>query len=136
MSSVSEWDAFAGAASVAYALALLRLRTDLSDPVHLLLFSSVLVAGLVLVVQWLSPPDLEIRLLRFRLSRAGKAVELAAAVALTALTWLVLARPAVAVALGVAVAYLWFHRESYYDDLRTEVERLAASESSERPRNA
>lgn len=136
MSSVSEWDAFAGAASVAYALALLRLRTDLSDPVHLLLFSPVLVAGLVLVVHGLSPPDLQIRLLRFRLSRVGKAVELTAAVALTALTWSVLARPGVAVALGVAVAYLWFHRESYYDDLRTEVERLAGSEATASPEDA
>ncbi|UPV73387.1 hypothetical protein M0R89_12625 [Halorussus limi] len=136
MSSLSEWDTLAGAFGLAYALALLRLRADLGNLIHLLLFSVVLLAGSVVVVQGLSSPDLEVRLLRFRLSPVGKALEWSAGVAVTILTALVLDRPLVAVALGVAVGYMWRYRGEYYAELRDETERLETSEASARPENA
>ncbi|NHN57961.1 MULTISPECIES: hypothetical protein [Halorussus] len=130
MSSLSEWDALAGAAAVAYLVALLRLRVDVGNPVHLVPFAVVLFAGLVLVLQGLAPPDLEVRLVRFRLGRVGRAVEWTAGVALTGLTWLALGEPLTAVAVGLAVGYLWTQRDDYYVDLRDRVDRLEAAETA------
>ena len=121
---------------MAYALASLRMQVELSDPLHAIAFSVVLLAGFVFVLEGISPPSLQVRLLRWRLSPLGRAVEWAGVVGALVLAWFVLGQRLLTTAVAVVVLVWWFRRDEYYDALREEMEQLANRNGVQNPNDS
>lgn len=133
MTSASAWRAILGAGAVAYALASLRTQVELGNPLHAIAFSVVLLAGFAFVLEGISPPSLQVRLLRWRLSPLGRAVEWAGVVGALLLAWSVLGRRLLTAAVAVVVVVWWFRRDEYYDALREEMEELTERDGVPNP---